>query len=437
MNILIISHFYEKDGVMGSVRWTSFAHRLAKKHNVFVATHDDGVASLAVEPSNGITVLKIDNECNYVKRGKNKVAPQKTQEKLVLESVEAKKQPSSLKNILRTSLYMESMRFSAKKNASHIMQYLTQNSIHIDCVISTSRPFIDCFIGYYIAKRMHSPWILDQRDLAYNDGDSDFTMKAYCRWFKRMEPKVSAFTLVSYGMAKMFAEHCRFEGAKKEKIKVLHNGYDTEHRAVSLATNQHAALTVSYAGDMYLGRRDADMLFAAIKQVADTSSEISANDFSFSYAGKEGAVVRLQAEKYGIQAIVNDYGFVPHAQAIRLQQESDLLLLLTWNTGIDQGILPGKFYEYMMAEKPIICITCGSLPNGEAEHMINNMHLGIAVNEIEYKKGIEQLALYLKQQMQNKKQKQKIIYTPDKAKVLEFNYDNLALKLEQLIEEIV
>ena len=36
MNILIVSHFYEIDGVMGSVRWTSFAHRLAKENNILL-----------------------------------------------------------------------------------------------------------------------------------------------------------------------------------------------------------------------------------------------------------------------------------------------------------------------------------------------------------------------------------------------------------------
>ena len=42
-NLLIITHYFEKDGIMGSVRWTNFAHRLSKDYNVYVLTHGDNI----------------------------------------------------------------------------------------------------------------------------------------------------------------------------------------------------------------------------------------------------------------------------------------------------------------------------------------------------------------------------------------------------------
>ena len=133
---------------------------------------------------------------------------------------------------------------------------------------------------------------------------------------------------------------------------------------------------------------------------------------------------------------MHDHGFVSHAESIRIQHEADLLLLLTWNTEMDRGILPGKFYEYMMAEKPIICITCGSVTNGEAEKMVNDMNLGIAVNQINYNSDINRLADYLTVQLNNKREENELVFTPNKEMVSEFDYDNLTQKLNGIIEAI-
>lgn len=435
MNILIVSHFYEIDGVMGSVRWTSFAHRLAKKHNVFVVTHEENMSNrFAVENRSGITVLKIDNECDYVKRRKNKSIQSRIAKPIVLKKTEVNKESTSLKNILRTILYIDSMKRSAERNSKEIVRYLNDNGIKIDCIITTSRPFIDAFIGYYMVKSIGASWILDQRDLQYNDGTSKFTINYYCRIFRMMDKYVKTYTLVSFGMAESFKRDCCFSDSSSKKVKELHNGYNKDDYIADSITD--LPLAIAYSGDMYLGRRDADMLFAAMKMVIEKNDDITVKDFCVSYAGKEGDVIRLQAEKYRIGSVVEDHGFVSHSQAIELQHNADIELLLTWNTEMDRGILPGKFYEYMMVEKPIICITSGSVPNGEAEIMINDMQLGIAVNQINYEDGINQLAAYLECQLRKKREAGTVLYTADKEKVSMFDYDNLIVKLEQLIEDI-
>lgn len=437
MNILIVSHFYEIDGVMGSVRWTSFAHRLAKENNIYVVTHKNDISEpIVVENRNGITVINIDNECNYVKRGKNNTTLANKPETVVLEKTEVNKSPSSIKNILRSLLYVSSMLKSAKKNTKRILDYFSNNQISLDCVITTSRPFIDAFLGYYLIRKIHKPWILDQRDLQHNDGASDFTISYYSNWFRKMDKFVSAYTLVSHGMAESFAKDCSFSEKSQNKIIVLHNGYNKEASAKATSKSRKNCITISYVGDMYLGRRDADMLFAAIKRVITKNPEISEKNFCVAYAGREGAVVKLQAQKYGIESVVHDHGFVSHAESIRIQHEADLLLLLTWNTEMDRGILPGKFYEYMMAEKPIICITCGSVTNGEAEKMVNDMNLGIAVNQINYNSDINRLADYLTVQLNNKREENELVFTPNKEMVSEFDYDNLTQKLNGIIEAI-
>ena len=431
MKILIISHFYEADGVMGSVRWTSFAHRLARKHEIFVVTHSSELfAPIEAQTQDNITVIKIDNECDYVKRGKQKKNGGKPV--VTLTETEVSKEKNTLKSILRSSLYVYSMDSSARKNAALILHFLKENSIVPDCVISTSRPFIDAFVAYHIVKRIKKPWILDQRDLQYNDGASDFTIKLYSQMFKKMDRFVSLYTLVSHGFANSFTRDCAFNPQMCKKIAVLHNGYNSVETGIPDNVH-HNKVVIAYAGDMYLGRRDADMLFAAIRMAIDDNEDLMPNDFLITYAGTEGMVLEHQASQYDLSSIVEDNGKVPHSRAIELQREADCLLLLTWNTEMDRGVLPGKFYEYMAADKPIICITCGSVPDGEAESMMNDMNLGIAVNQLNRDEGVKTLSRYLTDQYKRKINCGEVLFNPDVEKVTQFDYDNLYLKLEGLI----
>lgn len=433
MNILIVSHFYEVDGVMGSVRWTSFAHRLAKQHNVYVVTHDqNGDKCGTVEKKGNIEVIYIDNECEYVKRGAKRRAASKNTPQ---SSSQVKKKlsiKSTVKNLAKSFLYMWSMYTTAKSNAKYVEKQLKEKGITIDYVISTSRPFINCFTAFNIAKKNKAQWLLDQRDLPYSDGASDIEVASFRYALRLFDKRVSKYTLVSKGMADSFIEFCKFGEKQEDKTVVLNNGYDTTHKSELEDRAYEPVLSIAYAGDLYEGKRDATILFDALKEVMK-DDEFSVSDVRIKYAGDSSESLVNKAKEHGFEEMIVDHGRVPHKEAIKMQQEADLLLLLTWNTYMDRGILPGKLYEYMMAKKPIVCITSGEIPNGEAEGMINSMNLGVAVNYIDYDEGVKKLASFISKQLLNKKQNKPIEYSPDENKVSQFDYNNLVKKLESIM----
>ena len=49
-------------------------------------------------------------------------------------------------------------------------------------------------------------------------------------------------------------------------------------------------------------------------------------------------------------------GYVSHEEAVKLQQQSQVLLLVEIDSHETKGILPGKLYEYMAARRPILAI---------------------------------------------------------------------------------
>lgn len=427
MNILIITHFYEKDGIMGAVRWTSFAHRFAKDHNVYVVTHSN--KGNKVSENGNVKIISIDNECDYIKR-RRPSGKKKKEEPIQLPVIAAKKK-NDLKEVLRIFLYFESMKYTAKRNSAFICSYLKNSGVEIDYIASTSRPFIDCFIALDLAKRLRVPWLMDQRDLPYSDGASDIEILFYRKAIEGMVKYISEYTLVSYGMRKSFIEFCKLGDEVSKKIYVLHNGYTSEG-VKTICPAEKEKLVIAYVGDLYAGRRDAAMLFDALNILVQHGINVERN-IQIEYAGDDSLSLYRNASKYGLEEVIKDNGRVPHARSIEIQQQADLLLLLTWNTEMDQGILPGKMYEYMQAEKPIICITNGNVPDGEAETMIRDMRLGVAVNSLHYENGVKELAGYLEKQLELFISTGELDYHPNRSKVKDFNYDRLYTKLLEIM----
>ena len=149
MNYLVVTHFFEEDGVIGAVRWTNFAYRLAKEDKVFVVTHNkDGFSHRVTK--NDIEVITIDNECWYRKRGVRNASIDSGELKRGC-SVQKKRNP--LKEIIKSFLYHFSMKETSRKNAKLIYGELKKSNVKIDYIFSTSRPFIDGYLGWFLAKK--------------------------------------------------------------------------------------------------------------------------------------------------------------------------------------------------------------------------------------------------------------------------------------------
>ena len=74
------------------------------------------------------------------------------------------------------------------------------------------------------------------------------------------------------------------------------------------------------------------LIGATSQEVLDTISEFKLNDF------------------------VLNLGYVSHQEAVEHQRKSQVLLLIEINSSATKSIIPGKLFEYMVSERPIIAI---------------------------------------------------------------------------------
>lgn len=324
------------------------------------------------------------------------------------------------------------MKITAKKNTKKLLSILKKENFKVDYIITTSRPFIGVLNGYYLNKAKKVDWLLDQRDLPYSDIELHKNEQMFYKAeFKKADKYVSKYTLVSNGMAESFID---LMGDKfKDKVHVLYNGYNQE---ISIGNREleNNILSFSCVGDLYDGLRDAGMLFDTLSRMIQDGI-INQNDIQLDYAGNDASSLLRSAEKFGLQDVVINHGKVKHAEAVAIQDAANFSLLLTWNTDVYKGNLPGKFYECMMIRKPIICLANGNVPNGEAQNMVNDYKLGIGVSYARYEESIALLYDYLKNQFVSLKEKKKLIYEPIAEEVDRFNYDNLVAELMNIMNK--
>jgi hypothetical protein len=60
--------------------------------------------------------------------------------------------------------------------------------------------------------------------------------------------------------------------------------------------------------------------------------------------------------QFGLNSYLNNLGYVSHTEAVAHQRKSQVLLLIEINSEDTKSIIPGKLFEYMVSERPIIAI---------------------------------------------------------------------------------
>jgi hypothetical protein len=78
-------------------------------------------------------------------------------------------------------------------------------------------------------------------------------------------------------------------------------------------------------------------------------------------------------ESFGLDRFVRKIDYMPHDEVIQCQQQSQVLLLIINNTPNAKMILTGKFFEYLSARRPILCL---GPEDGDAAKILKDTRAG-------------------------------------------------------------
>jgi glycosyltransferase involved in cell wall biosynthesis len=154
----------------------------------------------------------------------------------------------------------------------------------------------------------------------------------------------------------------------KGKVVTIANGCDFDDFA-GLEHHSSDRLRVTHAGHFH-GKRDPKPFLRAL---ADSGLD----DVVVRFAGDFRAADREYAEALDLGDRVELLGNVSRRRSLELQRDSDvLLLLIPQSGGRERGVVTGKIFEYLAAERPILAAVP---PDGAAAQLVRDTGAGVVV----------------------------------------------------------
>lgn len=441
MNYLIICSFYPPDSAISAVRPYMLAKYLTETGNnvtvlrsgAFNMKPDDSLPPL--QNVKVISFLGTDSDAEKYSRGEYAPAG-KAQEAFASVPIIIKQRFAGVYHFIKGPVYARDRIRRAKNHFLRQKEYIDQlDSEHFDVVFSTYSELENVFAGEYAAKRFHAKWVMDFRDpiVSRFSSQSVFWNLRTGKIQKYAIENADLVTTVSEGLSAELKQIC-----SRANIQTLYNGYDEEDRAQDAGVADHGVssnLSFCYTGQIYGARSDALRSFARSLNELAANRRIDLSGIEFHYAGTSSAVVRDLFSEYGLSDVLIDHGRLGRGEATAVQRQCDVFLVLSWNTRRSQGVLTGKFYEGIRADKPILAVVAGDLGNSEL-HALNEKYGYGFCQDMCGSSSLEEMNGFIEKAYREKAENGRLSFHLSKELKEAFRYDHLAKKLEALVEQI-
>ena len=444
MKILVCSKFFYPSNKIGAVRPSNFTKYLALFGYKVVVITDIKEIDREFNLSN-VEIIRISSNKTLEKLvsgiGK-KIISQKNKKPILVnpDKISGSKFKRIVKKIKsRIKYYFFEMYFLINDIDWYLTsrRYIHHNysSSSFDFVLSSYGPLSSFLLGSFVKhKKIASYWISDYRDNMRNERYSFFLNHYMKICEKRALMNADAITFVSKDQKSMFEHNLKVNDVLKEKIYTLYNGFESETNKNNYKKTFNNKFRILYTGQLYKGIRDFSLLFHVLDDLISEGA-IDKKRIEIQYAGNDTNELYLQLSKFkNITNICTNFGFVDRNKALQLQEECNILIVLTWNTNKSLGNLTGKFLEYLKVKKPIISLTTGDLPNGELTRLVRELNIGIACEYCNYKSDYLKLKHYLISQYNLHSNNNELDFNPNNILIKKFEYKNISKKLLAIIE---
>lgn len=354
--VLIITYYFPPAGGPGVQRWLKFVKYLP----------DFGIQPVVYVPENPTypivdvaLVEEISDEAVIIKRkilepyqlasvfSKNKT------KKISSGIIPNQRKQSFLEKLflwVRGNLFIPDARVLwVKPSVRFLEKYIAENNI--DTIITSGPPHSLHLIGMQLKAKSNIKWIADFRDpwttIGYHK--SLRLSNSAAKKHKDLEHKVlnnADQILVTSKTTKT-----EFEALTSKPIEVITNGYDDEKNTKPTLDEK---FTLAHIGS-FLSDRNPRILWKSLRELTKENKAFAA-DFELKLIGAISTEILENIAEFKLSDYVNNLGYVSHKEAIEHQRKSQVLLLVEINSEETKSIIPGKLFEYMVSERPIIAI---------------------------------------------------------------------------------
>lgn len=372
--LLIITYYWPPAGGPGVQRWLKFVKYLP----------DFGVQPIVYIPENPTYPIVDENLMKDVS-DKAIILKQKIFEPYQLASFLSKnktkkmnsgiipnqKKQSFLDKVflwIRGNLFIPDARFFwVKPSVAYLEQYILENNI--DTIVTSGPPHSLHLIGLELKKKFNLKWFADFRDpwttIGYHKSLrlSNFAAQKH----KALESEVlkTADTIIVTSKT----TKKEFEVLTTQPIEVITNGYDVEKVEKQPLDTK---FSLAHIGS-FLSARNPKILWESLVELLAEVPDFKTH-LEIKLIGAVSQEVLDSIAAFGLDCCLNNLGYVSHEEAIAHQRKSQVLLLIEIDSEETKSIIPGKLFEYMVSNRPIIAIG----PNGsDFAEIISNTNTGV------------------------------------------------------------
>jgi glycosyltransferase involved in cell wall biosynthesis len=372
--LLIITYYWPPAGGPGVQRWLKFVKYLPDfdvQPIVYVPenpTYPIVDSQLESEVSDKAIILKTPifepyQLASFLSKNKTK--------KISSGIIPNQKKQSLLEKLMlwvRGNLFIPDARvFWVKPSVAYLENYIRDNEI--DTIITSGPPHSLHLIGLELKQKMNLKWLADFRDPWTTIGyHKSLRLSQYAaNKHKQLESQVlnSADTIIVTSKT----TKTEFQALTTKPIEVITNGFDVEKVDKQTLDTK---FSLAHIGS-FLSERNPKILWESLVELCNEIPEFKFH-LEIKLIGAISNEVLETIDQFGLNSVLNNLGYVSHAEAVAHQRKSQVLLLIEINSEATKSILPGKLFEYMVSERPIVAI--GPKDSDFAE-IITNTNTGV------------------------------------------------------------
>ena len=238
---------------------------------------------------------------------------------------------------------------------------LLQSTRH-DAVLVSGPPFSSFLVGAALSRRAHIPLILDYRD-EWALSNAHLENRGFGRLAQQMQDMVQRRVVrAAAGLVATTASSARTlretldDAGSNARVLSIPNGFDPDDfagPAPQVIPGERFRLV--YTGTLWNLTSVAPLVEAVLsldRRAPDVTSHLELVFVGRRTAEQQALLDPCRATR----ALLTQYDYAPHDTAIGFIRSAHLLCALLSDAAGAERVLPGKIFEYMAAERPILVI---------------------------------------------------------------------------------
>lgn len=353
---LIIAYYWPPAGGPGVQRWLKFVKYLRDfevEPIVYVPENPSYPIvdnNLLAEVPKDITILKQSIKEPYKLASLFSKKSSKTISKGIIHKP---KQQSFIEKIMlfvRGNFFIPDARKNwVKPSVNYLSDYISQNDI--DTIITTGPPHSLHLIGMQLKVQLNLRWIADFRDPWTTIGYHKKLKLTSSSSQKHKTLEKAVLTTADQIIVTSPTTKTEFKAITDQPIEVITNGYDYEQIATSQLDSK---FSLAHIGSL-LSDRNPKVLWQVLKDLTLENDEFN-KSFQLDLVGAVSEEILSTIKAFDLESHLNLVGYVSHEDAIVYQRKSQVLLLIEIDSEETKCIIPGKLFEYMVSNRPIVAI---------------------------------------------------------------------------------